>query len=101
MNEMLMPLLLIEVGKYEEVRDYLKGRALSKRLEYALYQSTDLKQALLRYKAEIVKRLDKYNLQKDKLIDESNIVDKFLLQRFCKKSNSVKRKNVFKGGSKV
>ena len=88
MNEMLMPLLLIEVGKYEEVREYLKGKALCKRLEIALYQSTDLEQALFRYNAEIVKRLDNYNLQKDKLIDESNIVDKFLLQRFSKNYNS-------------
>ena len=32
MNEMLMPLLLIEVGKYEEVREYLIEKALCKRL---------------------------------------------------------------------
>ena len=96
MNEMLMPLLLIEVGKYEEVREYLKGKALCKRLEIALYHSTDLEQALFRYKGYIVKRLENYKLKKDILLDESNIVDKFLLQRFCKNSNSVKRKNFLK-----
>ena len=76
-------------------------KALCKRLEIALYHSTDLEQALFRYKGDIVKRLENYKLKKDKLLDESNIVDKFLLQRFCKKSNSVKRKNFFKGGRKV
>ena len=101
MNEILMPLLLIDVGKYEEVREYLIEKALCKRLESALYHSTDLEQALFRYKGDIVKRLENYKLKQDKLLGESNIVDKFLLQRFCKKSNSVKRKNFFKGGRKV
>ena len=85
MNEMLMPLLVIDVGKYEEFREYLIEKALCKRLESALYHSTDLEQALFRYKGDIVKRLGNYKLKKDKLLGASNIVDKFLLQRFCKK----------------
>ena len=96
MNNILLPLLLIEDELYGEIKDYLSKRISSKRFVSALKQSNVLKGALFFYKSDIAKNLEQYLIEKEKHLEETNILDKFLLQRVSRKYTSVKRKKTFK-----
>ena len=96
MNNLLMPLLLLDDEMYEEVKQYLGERACSKRLDSALDRSKVLKDALFIYKSDITKNVDQYLVEKEKHLEETNITVKFLLQGICRKYTSVKRKKNFK-----
>ena len=96
MNNILLPLLLIEDELYGEIKDYLSKRISSKRFVSALKQSNVLKGALFFYKSDIAKNLKQYLIEKEKHLEETNILDKFLLQGVSRKYTSVKRKKTFK-----
>ena len=66
------------------------------RLEAALNKAKVLKDALFIYKSDIAKNLHQYLIEKEKHLEETNIMDQFLLQRISRKYTSVKRKNTFK-----
>ena len=76
MNNLLMPLLLLDDEMYEEVKQYLEERACSKRLDSALDRSKVLKDALFIYKSDITKNVDQYLVEKEKHLEETNIMDK-------------------------
>ena len=96
MNNLLMPLLLIDDEMYEEVKQYFGERACSKRLDSALDRSKVLKDALFIYKSDITKNLEQYLVEKEKYLEDTNMMDKFLLQGISRKYTSVKRKKNFK-----
>ena len=74
----------------------MSKRISSKRFVSALKQSNVLKGALFFYKSDIAKNLKQYLIEKEKHLEETNILDKFLLQGVSRKYTSVKRKKTFK-----
>ena len=96
MNNILLPLLLLEDTNYGDIKEYLSKRTSSKRLVLALNRSKVLKEALFFYKSEIANNLKQYLIKKEKHLEEAIIMDNFLLQGLSRKYSSVKRKKTFK-----
>ena len=96
MNNILLPLLLLEDTNYGDIKEYLSKRTSSKRLVLALNRSKVLKEALFFYKSEIANNLKQYLIKKERHLEEAIIMDNFLLQGLSRKYSSVKRKKTCK-----
>ena len=96
LNNMLLPLLLLEDTMYGDIKEYLTKRTSSKQLILALNRSKALKEALFFFKSNIAKNLKQYLIKKEKHLEEATIMDKYLLQGLGRKYSSVKRKKTFK-----